>query len=159
VALILCNFFSHFALASFQVLDPRFKARLFKNNPDLFDISWVHGCSAAFETLLLTEYAGPTPSNGASGNSLTPSMGGKSALGSFLLQMDVLGPDTTQPMAHETPLEELSRYLAARCISADSDPLAWWKVEQHSFPSLAHMARDFLAIPGTQLLFYPMDLH
>jgi hAT family C-terminal dimerisation region len=65
--------------------------------------------------------------------------------------MDVLGPNTTQPTAHETPLEELARYLATHCISANSDPLAWWKVEQHTFPSLACMAHDFLAIPGMQV--------
>jgi hypothetical protein len=32
----------------------------------------------------------------------------------------------------------------------DCNPLEWWKVNASSFPNLKRMARDYLAVPGTE---------
>lgn len=31
------------------------------------------------------------------------------------------------------------------------DPLTWWRLNEHRFPRLAAMARDYLCIPGTSV--------
>ena len=50
----------------------------------------------------------------------------------------------------ESATDEFRRYLAMPGISEDADPLLWWKVNAMSFPNLSGMARDYLAIPGTE---------
>ena len=44
--------------------------------------------------------------------------------------------------------DEFERYL--RISISDGDPLSWWRTNASAFPRLALMARDFLAIPGTE---------
>ena len=44
---------------------------------------------------------------------------------------------------------ELEKYLAEDTEDGDAklDILAWWKLNAHRYPVLAHLARDVLAIP------------
>ena len=44
--------------------------------------------------------------------------------------------------------DEFDRYL--RISISDGDPLSWWRTNASAYPRLALMARDFLAIPGTE---------
>ena len=50
----------------------------------------------------------------------------------------------------ETATEEFRRYLSAPDCDLDCNPLEWWKVNASSFPNLSRMARDYLAVPGTE---------
>ena len=47
--------------------------------------------------------------------------------------------------------DELDRYFdeAQPRAQTIADFLAWWKLNQHKYPNLSRMARDYLAIPGT----------
>ena len=44
--------------------------------------------------------------------------------------------------------DEFERYI--RISLSDGDPLSWWSTNASAYPRLALMARDFLAIPGTE---------
>ena len=48
---------------------------------------------------------------------------------------------------------EMDRYLDDARVEAESgfDVLAWWKAHETSYPTLARMARDFLAIPASSV--------
>lgn len=44
---------------------------------------------------------------------------------------------------------ELQKYLAEETLPADSDPIAYWSANMYRFPTLAHLAKDYMAIPCT----------
>jgi hAT family protein len=46
-------------------------------------------------------------------------------------------------------LDELQEYLNAPPAPDDTDVLQWWKERAATYPRLAAMARDYLAIPAT----------
>jgi hypothetical protein len=46
---------------------------------------------------------------------------------------------------------ETTRYLCEPCIDLDENPLDWWKANEHRYPIIAKMARDFLAIPASSV--------
>lgn len=43
--------------------------------------------------------------------------------------------------------EEFHEYLRLAQIVGSADALEWWKVHESNFPSLACMARQYLAVP------------
>ncbi|CAB4493134.1 unnamed protein product [Rhizophagus irregularis] len=47
--------------------------------------------------------------------------------------------------------DELEEYLRKPAVAFKTDPLQWWKTHKATYPHLANMARDFLAIPGTSV--------
>lgn len=46
--------------------------------------------------------------------------------------------------------DELDRYYKTKTPHLDQDPLVWWKEYEKTFPTLAHLARMFLAVPASQ---------
>lgn len=44
--------------------------------------------------------------------------------------------------------DEISCYLEEPPAAKGTSPLDWWKANQHTYPTLAKMARDYLAVPG-----------
>lgn len=46
---------------------------------------------------------------------------------------------------------EIWRYLAALAADTDVDILEWWKYHAGEYPTLARIARDYLAIPATSV--------
>jgi|SRR5690348_164678 hAT family C-terminal dimerisation region len=44
---------------------------------------------------------------------------------------------------------EMERYLATPVAEPSTDILGWWKQHADTYPCLARMARDYLAIPAT----------
>jgi ribosomal protein S27E len=50
-----------------------------------------------------------------------------------------------------TERDELEEYLAARPAAPGTDILQWWKANATTYPNLAKMARDYLAIPATSV--------
>ena len=57
------------------------------------------------------------------------------------------------PAAKPTNKNELDKYLelSAVPIFENYNPLEWWKVNQNLYPTLAHQARKYLAIPFTSV--------
>ncbi|CAB5389650.1 unnamed protein product [Rhizophagus irregularis] len=47
--------------------------------------------------------------------------------------------------------DELEEYLRKPAVNFKTDPLQWWKAHEATYPHLAKMARDYLAIPGTSV--------
>jgi hypothetical protein len=47
--------------------------------------------------------------------------------------------------------DELGGYLAAVVAERDVDVLRWWRIHAGEYPCLAHIARDYLAIPATSV--------
>jgi hypothetical protein len=46
---------------------------------------------------------------------------------------------------------ELERYLKHPRVSKDTDVLLWWDDNEHRYPHLARLARDYLAIPASSV--------
>ena len=46
---------------------------------------------------------------------------------------------------------EIEAYLALADETADVDPLAWWKIHEGRYPTLARIARDYLGIQATSV--------
>ena len=46
---------------------------------------------------------------------------------------------------------ELERYLAEPTIDSYTDILGWWRGNEHIYPRLARIARDYLAISATSV--------
>lgn len=44
---------------------------------------------------------------------------------------------------------ELDDYFILPVASRGTDPLNWWRDHESRYPTLSHMAKDYLAIPGT----------
>jgi hypothetical protein len=46
---------------------------------------------------------------------------------------------------------ELERYLKHPRISKDTNVLLWWDDNEHRYPHLARLARDYLAVPASSV--------
>jgi hypothetical protein len=60
----------------------------------------------------------------------------------------------TQALAGSTAAvweAELERYLKNPRVSKDTDVLLWWDDNEHRYPHLAKLARDYLAIPASSV--------
>ncbi|XP_071344173.1 E3 SUMO-protein ligase ZBED1-like [Trachinotus anak] len=72
----------------------------------------------------------------------------RKSLGSFFKKQSQEEVDL--PLTDEKKVEsELERYL--RCPDADSgsEPLDWWRLNEHNFPRLSQLAKKYLCIPAT----------
>jgi hypothetical protein len=47
--------------------------------------------------------------------------------------------------------DELQIYLSLPQVDENADPLEWWKNNQQQFPNFSQMARDYLAIPASNV--------
>lgn len=144
------------------VLDPRVKTSLFTNNPDLFVESWLKGCFKSFEaSLLSTRYnqgadaiasdselsvSAPAPKTSTRDRDRTAA-----ALAKVLGDSDDNEDEQVTPKKKLTAKEELIEYLGEERLAKRHCPLEYWKKKQTRYPSLAAMARDFLAIPGSSV--------
>ncbi|TXG72782.1 hypothetical protein EZV62_001361 [Acer yangbiense] len=148
----------HLVLAIAVILDPRFK----------FDIveSWykeIYGQDAeehgeriqADLKKVYNEYAGGFKNS-------TTSSADASTLFTDYVMLDHLGMPLTPSHGSDTDSgnsqkSELERYLEEPKFRSveEFDILGWWCVNTPNFPTLANMARDFLAIPVTAALANP----
>ena len=66
-------------------------------------------------------------------------------------------PDTPSQESQQGSLVDF--YLAEECADCRADPVQWWKLHAHRFPSLALMARDYLSVPATRYVIQSNGLH
>jgi len=45
--------------------------------------------------------------------------------------------------------EEVTLYKSVDCISLDSNPLEWWRTNEPTYPHIAKLAKQYLAVPAT----------
>ena len=60
----------------------------------------------------------------------------------------LLGPEQETSVA-QTSLDELEQYLSEKLASRKTNPINWWKENEHRFPHIAQVARSILNIPST----------
>jgi hypothetical protein len=61
----------------------------------------------------------------------------------------LFNPVVQDGMDLDAPKDELDLYMARYPCDESTDPLQWWKSMSATYPTVAQMARDYLAIPGT----------
>ena len=47
--------------------------------------------------------------------------------------------------------EEVSSYMTVDCIELESNPLAWWRTNEPTYPHIAKLAKRYLAVPATSV--------
>uniref|UniRef100_A0A8C6Y3D1 BED-type domain-containing protein n=1 Tax=Naja naja TaxID=35670 RepID=A0A8C6Y3D1_NAJNA len=72
----------------------------------------------------------------------------RSASGQSQSMYDILlGKDPTESMPEIH--QQLENYIVEPLCKRSTNPLDWWKSNEHRFPSVARLARQYLAIPAT----------
>ncbi|XP_009885389.1 PREDICTED: zinc finger BED domain-containing protein 1-like [Charadrius vociferus] len=62
----------------------------------------------------------------------------------------LLGKDPTESMPEIH--QQLENYIVEPLCKRSTNPLHWWKNNEHRFPAVARLSRQYLAIPATALL-------
>lgn len=70
----------------------------------------------------------------------------KKSLGSFFKNSLA---SSTKKSRKEQLTAELTTYLQTLPADSESDPLLWWKTNEHLFPNLRHLAVKYLCVPAT----------
>ncbi|KAF4611808.1 hypothetical protein D9613_004630 [Agrocybe pediades] len=127
------------------VLHPGMRAEWFKLT--------VKGSDPIAATYIKDEVSEPTPTqsdDNAFREAAASSAGGVlSSILDFEID-DIVVPATMTPK--EMFEDELRRYLRFEGGRGNAmNPLVWWKQHEGSFPTVARMARDYLAIPATSV--------
>uniref|UniRef100_A0A8D0GEG7 BED-type domain-containing protein n=1 Tax=Sphenodon punctatus TaxID=8508 RepID=A0A8D0GEG7_SPHPU len=62
----------------------------------------------------------------------------------------LLGKDPTESMPEIH--QQLENYIVEPLCKRSTNPLEWWKTNEHRFPAVARLAKQYLAIPATAVL-------
>lgn len=62
----------------------------------------------------------------------------------------LLGKDPTESMPEIH--QQLENYIVEPLCKRSTNPLDWWKTNEHRFPAVARLGRQYLAIPATVVL-------
>ena len=114
------------------ILDPRFKLQYYKEND--WEQRWIDEAVESFRNAY-AYYRDPS----------APRTGER-------LPVDHDNTDLMETVFRRRPTEnpdELDEYLSAPAANTGTDVLQWWKTNATTYPCLATMARDYLAIPAT----------
>ncbi|XP_040437265.1 E3 SUMO-protein ligase ZBED1-like [Falco naumanni] len=85
---------------------------------------------------------------GGEGNSQPPAPKEQSASAAPQSPYDILlGRDPTESMPEIH--QQLENYIVEPLCKRSTNPLDWWKNNEHRFPAVARLSRHFLAIPAT----------
>uniref|UniRef100_A0A669QFA8 BED-type domain-containing protein n=1 Tax=Phasianus colchicus TaxID=9054 RepID=A0A669QFA8_PHACC len=124
-------------------LDPRFKELRFLS-PELR--------SALHRKVkdVLSNAAGPQPPQPA--RSQVPSsertaVSGEAGAKEQSVYDILLGKDPTESMPEIQ--QQLENYMVEPLCRRSTDPLSWWKQNEHRFPAVARLSRQYLAVPAT----------
>lgn len=107
-----------------------------------FDATWVSGCHSRLLTTLQRDFATDAA------RPASPIKRRDPKYDFILADDDILGP-TGSSHARRSVQAEVDSYFAEGRIPGGESPLAWWNANKLRFPTLARMAKVYLAIPGT----------
>lgn len=68
----------------------------------------------------------------------------KTALDILLDGYDDLGGEESDP-----DTDEVCQYIAEKTPTKETQPLQWWSMNEHRFPKLSLLAKNYLCIPAT----------
>jgi hAT family C-terminal dimerisation region/Domain of unknown function (DUF4413) len=114
------------------ILDPRFKLRYYKDNE--WEDEWIEEALERFHGAYARYRSPPAPS----ADERAPAEWG---------DMDLLTSGFGRRRTAKP--DELEAYLAAPVAGHDTKTLQWWRAHATTYPCLAAMALDYLAIPAT----------
>ncbi|KAK0146663.1 putative AC9 transposase [Merluccius polli] len=133
-------------------VDPRFK-RIFAENLD----GTVKACSDEEMALTTQEPPDTEEPPAAITQSTSTTTKRKQKTRSGLLQRITTAKNragatgSAMPSTQEKLDSEVKLYLSLPAISAEADPLAWWKAQVEEMPMLLKVARKYLCIPATSV--------
>ena len=134
------------------LLDPRFKDRYLENKENAYSllkeevISILSTSSPNQESL--------TSDTEAQDQSILPPPRKKKSKGLAAVLKHIVFEDTERmPVLSpwQVAQNEISRYTSLPNINPEDNPLVWWKNEQHNLPTLALLAKKYLAICATSM--------
>ncbi|KAM8766865.1 E3 SUMO-protein ligase ZBED1-like [Acanthopagrus schlegelii] len=137
-----------------SALDPRFKALPFlsaKEQDDTFSRLQTEAATAARDQ----NTDGNDADEGAEemGEATSPKKPKKSSTLESLLGAVYL--PTAKENGHKTPAmkagDEIRRYRAEQPAGLNENPLTWWRSNEREYPLLAHLAKQYLCVPGTSI--------
>ena len=166
----------HSGQAVATMLDPRMWLKVFENLR--WEPEWVSNVKEKFNRVYNEYYASKERDLDTGGVvEISESHSALTASGVWL-QVGAQRPGTSSSsLAHEvgfddlvfgppdTPSQESQQglpvdfYLAEECADRRADPVQWWKLHAHQFPSLALMAHDYLSVPATRYAIQSNRLH
>ncbi|KAI9911817.1 hypothetical protein PsorP6_009652 [Peronosclerospora sorghi] len=134
------------------ILDPRWNIGWFRDQQLWPQIFWTMGHSPDAIDLLFTEAADKFKKLSEEATSPPP----KLANNTLEAMMEDMEMPNIFPVARQRDQatltqvgEDVERYFAPRLVKKKESPLEWWAVHQLQFPTLARMARFYLAIPAS----------
>jgi len=117
------------------ILDPRYKLNYYRAHE--WEAEWVEEALDGFKNAFARYRCSPAPR----AREQAPMKWGGGSL-EELVESSLKHRCVAKP-------DELKQYLDAPSASPGTDVLQWWKANAASYPCLAAMARDYLAIPAT----------
>lgn len=136
-------------------VDPRFKGQYIR--PEKVGAIQMRAVSEIMDEDQGQSQAGPSEGaadQGAEGGAVSgPPMPlgvkkQRKSLGSFFKKQ--CQEDDALPLTEKQKVEsELERYLMCPDADSESNPLDWWRLHEHNFPRLSHLAKKYLCIPAT----------
>lgn len=127
------------------VLDPHFKDRIFeKLIGSVFQSDWVTLCTSQLWSTLEIEYSDDNVTQCAAAAELSV----ETTSNPFVKASETMLGSSARTSVIESSELQLWRYLSEDCAPIMLDPLYWWRANETQFPTVAKMARVFLAIPG-----------
>ncbi|XP_051797511.1 E3 SUMO-protein ligase ZBED1-like isoform X2 [Acanthochromis polyacanthus] len=138
-------------------IDPRFKGNFTESLEDT-----VKSCAAEAVALSpTTEMAQEQPHSSATagdddsadeGTSAACSRKKSTTLSGLLRRITKAHTPAAVPKTSQEKVDsELKLYLSLPVISADEDPLSWWKTRKEEMPLLSKLAKKFMCIPATSV--------
>ncbi|KAJ2451526.1 hypothetical protein EV183_003560 [Coemansia sp. RSA 2336] len=142
------------------LFDPRLKSMYYGDRG--YDPAWVNR-ALRDATAMLSDHTAPAP-NAADLAQLPPALAQLSgtsevnaAISSFIqlgspaatAQLDADARARVFRRAYSSGRTELDDYLAAPLAAPSIAPLDWWRVHHAAFPTMAKLAREYLAISAT----------
>lgn len=133
-------------------VDPRFKGSFAENLDDT-----VKACSHEEMALASHSDTEDPPAATTQSTSSTTTKKKEKTLSGLLQQITSAKKNRSQASGHAMPSiqqkadSEVKLYLSRPAISADADPLVWWKAHVEERPMLSKVARKYLCIPATSV--------
>ncbi len=133
-------------------VDPRFKGSFAENLDDTIKACSDEAMALASHPDTEDPLASTTQSSESTSSTTT-----KKSLSGLLQQITSAKKNRSQASGHAMPSiqekidSEVKLYLSLPAISADSDPLAWWKAHVEEMQMLSKVARKYLCIPATSV--------
>lgn len=132
------------------LMDPRFKVQYIR--PEKVGAIKIRAVSEVVNEGLDQSQAGPSEEaadqDAEGGAAAAPSQKKqRKSLGSFFKKQS---QEEDVPLTDEQKVEsELERYLRSPDADSESEPLDWWRLNEHNFPRLSQLAKKYLCIPAT----------